>query len=176
MTEAAISKASQIKDWNWIYLGSGYNEDRELMMAMVEAQVPYDAAIGMETPIKLTGSLSVEIPKATIDGLTTDKSLSIWATIPNPRDSSDHLGVSCYLEDVTDKKSAKYLGNWKGASSLKDMTFSNMSIETDAAFIAKRAKFIKSREVFNVFEGTESIEIDKEQEMEILDYISSCDA
>jgi len=60
----------------------------------------------METPVKIAGSIMIEIPttkweeKKGVD----NSALNIWATVANPRNEYKSLGIRCHAPSVKDPK------------------------------------------------------------------------
>ena len=108
MTEAAISQAASVKDWDIEYIGFSSVQDASnsnYMFIDTAMQLPFDEQITMETPAKFTGIIEIEIPTSDWEAAKTAKGeLNIWATVANPRNNSKHLGVRCHVPDVAEPK------------------------------------------------------------------------
>lgn len=71
MTQAAIDQALKIRDWESMFLGSFYSEPSmdnfaDFMMD-VTLERPFGVSMNMETPVKLKGFMSSNIPKYKVD-------------------------------------------------------------------------------------------------------------
>ncbi len=53
----------------------------------------------METPVKVVGTMGIEVSKASWEDMK-GKTLSIWATVENPRNAAKNVGVRCQVQDA----------------------------------------------------------------------------
>jgi hypothetical protein len=115
-----------------------------------------------------------EVPNTLI---ANSQELALWATIKSPRDSTTYFSVVCNidLKDATNYKAE--LLNIKSDAATKDLTnIDKPTMKNKPGYRAVREKKVGTTEVYDIYQGADSIEFDADAENELINRISYCES